>query len=247
MELRYVLNGYGIPTDSLPVSWTGKIKTQYLKQWMKVRRIIESDDNVTREGSIPILTKAQRRLVVECPELNDIVFKKGSSGMLHPGNVRFRSLVQSRYEQGNLLTTASLITATLEDIKRQNLRVLVWNEKSQYFSIVIDPQVIYKKIEYLVRDFQFSSTKSQTINRQIADAIAINASTPELTSTEHTILPRKKIESLHSATSIFSSQDGSRKRFKTNDYSSDSSVDDNERMDCFSNCYTNCSGLIGNS
>lgn len=161
--------------------------------------------------------------------------------MLHPGNVRFRSLVQSRYEQGNLLTTKALITAMFEDIERQSLRVLMWNEKSQYFSVVIDPQLVYKKIEYLVRDFQFSSTKSQTINRKIADAIAINASDEEDVSTNHTNLVRK-IESLHSDSSIFSAQDGSsRKKFKSNIFCmrsgdvSDSSTDD-ERTKCYSNC-----------
>mmetsp|Transcript_24896 Transcript_24896/g.58418 ORF Transcript_24896/g.58418 Transcript_24896/m.58418 type:complete len:524 (+) Transcript_24896:322-1893(+) len=245
MELRYVLNSYGIPSDSLPVSWTGKIKIQYLKQWMKTRQIIEHDDDKTRVGSIGTLTKAQRLLVVECPELNDIVFKKGTSGMLHPGNVRFRSLVQSRYEQGNLLTTASLIAAILKDIERENIRVVVWNEKVQYFSVVINPQVIYKKIEYLVRDFQFSSTKSQKINRQTADAIVTNASTPEVTSIDNTSLPRKNMKNMHSAASIFSAQDGSsRKKFRTNDYSSDSSTDESERTDCSTNCCTNCGGEI---
>lgn len=70
---------------------------------------------------------------MECPNLNDnIILKKGSAGMVHPGNILLRSLVQSKYEQGNLFTTKSLIMATLEEIERQGLRILTWNEKHQF-------------------------------------------------------------------------------------------------------------------
>jgi len=223
MELRYTLNGFGIPTDSLPISWTGNVKTSYLKQFIRVRQVIEHDDSFLAPGPLPKMTKTQRQLVVECPNLNDIIFKKGCSGMQHPGNVLFRSLVQSKYEQGNLLTTKSLITATLEEIQQQGLRVLVWNEKESCFLVIRDQQMIYKKIEYLVRDFQFSSTRSQTINRRIADAIATSASA--VSSPKTVSSATQTTENLESATSIFRGQDGSsRKRFKSNRYCSN--IDD---------------------
>ena len=223
MELRYKLNGYGIPTDSLPMSWTGNIKTSYLKQWIRVRQFIEQDST---SGS-----QIQRQLLVECPNLNDIIFKKGSAGMIHPGNILFRSLVQSKYEQGNLFTTKSLIVATLDEIERQGLRILTWNEKHQFFSVISDQQIIYKKIEYFVRDFQFSSTKSQKTNRRISDAIATNVSTTETPPTTAASVNRTTDNSL-SATSIFRAEDGtSRKRFKPNQYQGDSSDDSSDNCE----------------
>ena len=42
MEVLYKLNSYGIPTDHIPITSTGKIKTGYLKQWINLRKFIES-------------------------------------------------------------------------------------------------------------------------------------------------------------------------------------------------------------
>jgi len=43
VELRYALNAFGISSDNLPVTWTGKIKLNYHKQWMKLRTCIETN------------------------------------------------------------------------------------------------------------------------------------------------------------------------------------------------------------
>jgi len=76
MELRYALKGYGIPFDSLSISWTGNVKASYLKQRIKVRQVVEQDDDLTL-SSLSTTMKAQPQLVVECPNINDISFKKG--------------------------------------------------------------------------------------------------------------------------------------------------------------------------
>ena len=44
LELQYGLMGFGIPTEDIPVSWSGKIKTKNLGHWMSVRYAIEQYD-----------------------------------------------------------------------------------------------------------------------------------------------------------------------------------------------------------
>eukprot|EP00537_Pseudo-nitzschia_pungens_P013409 CAMPEP_0172385344 /NCGR_PEP_ID=MMETSP1061-20121228/3016_1 /TAXON_ID=37318 /ORGANISM="Pseudo-nitzschia pungens, Strain cf. pungens" /LENGTH=543 /DNA_ID=CAMNT_0013114321 /DNA_START=612 /DNA_END=2243 /DNA_ORIENTATION=- len=41
VEINYKLQSYGIPIDQIPISITGKIKKQYMLQWVRVRCIIE--------------------------------------------------------------------------------------------------------------------------------------------------------------------------------------------------------------
>jgi len=96
MEIHYNLQGYGIPFEHVPISWTGKVKTQYLKQWMRIRQAIEENDTSGFVGGSSdedsVLSSSN---IIECPQLQDVVFRQGTSGTSHPGNVSFRSLIES--------------------------------------------------------------------------------------------------------------------------------------------------------
>ena len=86
VELRYALNAFGIPTDDLPVTWTGKIKLSYHKQWLKLRTCIENKQdyylNSASAGSRPVYHPYpnQQELsssssgIVECPNSTDVIF-----------------------------------------------------------------------------------------------------------------------------------------------------------------------------
>jgi len=105
MEVHYKLQCYGIPFEHVPISWTGKVKVQYLKQWMRIRQAVEghgidsrSSNSSGSEGgsgdensSVSSLSQS----IIECPQLQDVVFRQGTSGVSHPGNVTFRSLIES--------------------------------------------------------------------------------------------------------------------------------------------------------
>jgi len=115
MEIHYKLQGYGIPFEHVPISWTGKVKVQYLKQWMRIRQAIEQptiDDNSNRSSSsnnnkhetgnsscsdgscdeTSVISSVSQ--IIECPQLQDVVFRQGTSGTSNPGNVTFRSLIE---------------------------------------------------------------------------------------------------------------------------------------------------------
>lgn len=80
LEMRYRLKSYGIPIELLPITETGSIKLINHNHWIKTRKHMEQaiDQSVR---------------VVECPGLNDVVFRQGTSSMEHPGNVRCRDLI----------------------------------------------------------------------------------------------------------------------------------------------------------
>jgi hypothetical protein len=174
MELRYVLQCFGIDTDNLPISWTGTIKNGYVKQWVWIRKYIEDNVSNTTATTTTAATTTTSigSSIIECPQLNDIIFKKGTSASSHPGNVMFKSMIQLKYEQCTKIPTKSLIKEIIQKIHEKKLRILFWNEDNQWWSLFDDEKQIYKKIEYIVRDFRFSSKRSQTINRRTTPGTA---------------------------------------------------------------------------
>ena len=168
---------------------------------MKTRQTLEGRRRTTTTTTTTTTTKDESlRLVeclVDCPYLDDIIFKKGTSAKHHPGNVKFRSLIQSKYElqqphHSSKLVNAEYATKSLikylvptiiEEIRRQKLRVLNWNEQESCWIKLEDKKHIQKKIEYVVKDFHLSYIKSQKMNRQQAAAATKTTATATATTT----------------------------------------------------------------
>ena len=99
VELMYSLHGYGIPFENIPMTWTGKVKVSYLKNWIKLRKAMEDEEELQRLSRLLGGTDTPRTNtmanVVECPNSNDVVFRQGTAMNCHPGNAHFRSLVEA--------------------------------------------------------------------------------------------------------------------------------------------------------
>jgi len=97
--LYYSLHGYGIPTENIPMTWSGSVKTSYLKNWMKLRKAMDDAEEEVRRYRLRGVTdmpwESPMANVVECPNSNDVVFRQGTAVNCHPGNARFRSLVEA--------------------------------------------------------------------------------------------------------------------------------------------------------
>jgi len=146
IELKYILQGYGIPNDDIPITFTGTIKTIYHKQWMKLRNTIENQNNeqnnhinedLDSSNSNSSGTTTKMNMIIESPYLNDIIFRKGKSFMYNDGNIMLRSLVKLRtkeqfyWNEHNIIIgnsnkidisggppkTRTLITGIIDDIK----------------------------------------------------------------------------------------------------------------------------------
>ncbi len=112
VELRYKLNAFGLPSDQIPITFSGKIKCVYLKQWLKVRQRIEeaeadsnhvfncnSASDASDSASMPKSTSietSQAESMIESPYLSDIIFRKGASLVSHAGNAALRTLVVTK-------------------------------------------------------------------------------------------------------------------------------------------------------
>eukprot|EP00531_Pseudo-nitzschia_arenysensis_P001711 CAMPEP_0116142328 /NCGR_PEP_ID=MMETSP0329-20121206/14850_1 /TAXON_ID=697910 /ORGANISM="Pseudo-nitzschia arenysensis, Strain B593" /LENGTH=524 /DNA_ID=CAMNT_0003637557 /DNA_START=271 /DNA_END=1845 /DNA_ORIENTATION=+ len=134
MEIQYHLHGYGIPVDQIPITDTGNIKTKNLFQWIRVRKYLESlrscningvhSDSESSAGSTIHTT-------IDCPNMNDVIFRGKHANLSHPGNAMFRGLIESRYEEHNKLkTTDAKVQVTwsiIEEVERKRGRFLVWD------------------------------------------------------------------------------------------------------------------------
>jgi hypothetical protein len=202
IELQYSVQGYGIPIELLPLTDTGNIKIAYLKQWMKLRRVLEvmkmteqnrneqgqlkgqegtangggGDDvsaNANDDMSITTNTSCTSNLpagshksIIECPGSFDVVFRSGTSMACHPGNVRFRCLIESNHEHPHLVsqkTQAELAEQLIEEIEMMGGRFLKWDNRG-YWVEIKDGLQIHTKVSLSIRDYKYK-TKAQR-NRQ---------------------------------------------------------------------------------
>ena len=153
------MKGYGIPVELIPLTDTGNIKTTHLKQWMKLRRINE----VMR---MKVGADDTSVSIIECPGSNDVVFRSGTSMSCHPGNARFRCLVESKHESPSIVsqtTQAELSEQLIEEIEVVGGRFLKWDNRG-YWTEIKDQLQIHTKVALSIRDFKYK-TKAQR-NRQ---------------------------------------------------------------------------------
>jgi hypothetical protein len=96
IELRYILQVYGIPIEFIPITCTGKIKLLYIRQWLRLRKMIEDKEKLSARD---YNSNTSTNIIVEAPYLNDILFKQGNSFTHHPGNNTLRNVIESKAKQ----------------------------------------------------------------------------------------------------------------------------------------------------
>ena len=160
IELQYCMKSYGIPVELIPLTDTGNIKTTYLKQWMKLRRILEVTKMTEK-------TNDNHVSIIECPRSKDVVFRSGTSMSCHPGNVHFRCLVESKHESPSVIsqtTQAELAEQLIEEVEAGGGRFLKWDNRG-YWTELKDRLHIHTKVALAIRDYKYK-TKAQR-NRQV--------------------------------------------------------------------------------
>jgi hypothetical protein len=205
VENRYSLQSYGLPVDTLPITWTGTVKTENIKRFMNLRSYVESGEYEANNNN-----NINRRFssITDCPYLNDILFKKGHHASLHhhSGNDRFRDIVHSVYEQhlqqhqrrqqqhgtsngiplppSVPVSRHLLIPDIMKGIKQENLRVLVWNPKNSWWECISDEchyeKQVYTSAFYFLKE---STSSSPLVQPPKSIATAAAATTPKSTAT----------------------------------------------------------------
>jgi hypothetical protein len=188
IELRFALQGYGIPTEFIPSTDTGNVKSVNLRQWIRLRGHLERQADYLRAtqyssqiesgaSEYDESTASSTSDIVECPGSNDVIFRRGISMNHHPGNVKFLNLIESKiYEHTFDPTTSSFRRIAIEKELIQQLldeggRFLKWEiDKCWWVDISsgtdIDTKLdsdieIQSKVHYAFRNFRKKMLKTQ--------------------------------------------------------------------------------------
>lgn len=163
-EISYKLMGFGIPVQLMPTTESGVIKTKNHTQWFKTRQILEknaSNNPTTQPGNLVV--------GIECPAVNDVLYERTKPCMFHPGNVRFKGLIEEKKEEHTLLSQTDkrdFAWTIVAEVELRNGRFLTWDRKSGFWIQLRDRSEIRLKVATSLRDFNKHSrvvAKVQTV------------------------------------------------------------------------------------
>jgi hypothetical protein len=240
VELQYALQGYGIPTEDIPISSTGNIKMKNLVQWMRIRHAVENHDDcyLSSSSTSNTGTMSTSRLmttsmitsmlipmppsgIVECPQPNDVLFRKGNSYVSQTGNAKLRAMIVSKachdeHDNNNSNNDSAGVVIMkrpkqlASEIFRERLeksrnstkdadnigRYLIWNTQKDCWNEMTDWEQICLKIEYMTR--QLHKSRGSGSNK------LKNNNNETTKKSQKRSVPVK----LQSGTTLFRSQDG---------------------------------------
>ena len=161
MSRQCVFNGYGIPTENIPITDTGNVKMSFLRQWIKLRTLCEGKDE----------TDTANEDIVEFPGSSDVLYRTGTTTLCHPGNSAFRDLIESKMAEVQISSSFSFPMLADELVKetlqiRQG-RFLRWDNNG-YWTVLNDRAQINGKVTASIRDF--NRRKSDTDNMQTLES-----------------------------------------------------------------------------
>lgn len=140
LEMRYRMKSYGIPIELLPITETGTIKTVNHNLWMKARKLIEQDFDADVT-------------LVECPGINDVVFRKGTSSMENPGNAQYEGLIVTLLDEES--NTRSILGQLIDTVHNQQRgRFLEWSKAYSSWIHITDVVKIKKKTASLLKRYR---------------------------------------------------------------------------------------------
>lgn len=181
VELRYQLQGFGVPSDLIPSTDTGNVKSANLKQWIKFRAYLESqaqqtDGDVASDQESTMSSQSYPPLshLVECPGSNDVTFRRGKAMNHHPGNAKFLNLIELRIYEHTIDPDTSptrrmaIEMELIHQIRQDGGRFLKWEIDKGWWvdmsygtdSTEIDKE-IQSKVHYAFRDFRKKMIRPQ--------------------------------------------------------------------------------------
>lgn len=169
LEVIYSLMGYGIPVDILPFDEvTQTVKTKNFASFIKVRRRIETEQSDMYNSNNPSSgavsdshssheSVASDGCMIECPSLNDVIFRSGKSYMSHPGNMMFRELIEHHIDEHNIATQdrkKNLTWQVIEEVEIKGGRFLEYNRNLGTWTELTDRSAIRHKIATYFKEFR---------------------------------------------------------------------------------------------
>eukprot|EP00536_Pseudo-nitzschia_multiseries_P016968 jgi/Psemu1/223284/e_gw1.1316.17.1 len=173
-ELRYEVIGYGIPGDMIPITETGSIKTKHLKEWIRLRTIMDdaeqeadcwsgakSSTDGTTSSSSSVLDS---RSLVDCPSCKDVLFRSGKSAVIHQGNMMFRDMVGSRSKEHTECSRTgkkNIVKELIEAVQDDGGRFLVW-DRNGWWKKLSDAE-IRVKVGTFIRNYRSTQRAKENL------------------------------------------------------------------------------------
>lgn len=173
LEVNYALLGYGIPVDTLPMDeLTNTVKTKNQASFIKVRGKIEAEQckyyintsNVSNTGTSDSSSDgsicsdgSNNASMIECPSLNDVIFRSGKSYMSHPGNMMFRELIEQHIDEHNVATQdrkKNLTWQVIDEVEMKGGRFLEYNRSLGTWTELCDRNLVRHKIATYFKEFR---------------------------------------------------------------------------------------------
>jgi len=150
-EIRYTLSSFGIPVDLLPITDSGKVKSNnhsgLINLLAKVKQNNNDDDDEDDD-----------EVFVECPRSNDVVFRKGGSIFKsNPGNMYYHELIEStndKHSKADRKEKCQITWSIVKEIEERNGRFLEWSLRKELWIVVIDREKKRTKIASCLKQYQ---------------------------------------------------------------------------------------------
>jgi hypothetical protein len=161
-EVHYKLSGYGIPVETLPMDEiTGNIKTKNQAQFIAVRRRIEgveeNDGGHVSSSSSSSSNNNNTPCMIECPLLNDVIFRSGKSYLSHPGNANFRGLIEQYISAHNEASQDKKIKITwqvIEEVESKSGRFLEYDKGLGTWTELTNRSAVRHKIATYFKEYR---------------------------------------------------------------------------------------------
>ncbi|MGK3736391.1 MAG: hypothetical protein ACI8RD_008225 [Bacillariaceae sp.] len=165
-EVHYKLLGYGIPVETLPMDEiTGNIKTKNQSQFIAVRKRIEGVEennsghvsSGSRSSNNNSNTNNNTPSMIECPLLNDVIFRSGKSYLSHPGNANFRGLIEqyiSAHTEASQDKKIKITWEVIEEVESKSGRFLEYDKGLGTWTELTNRSAVRHKIATYFKEYR---------------------------------------------------------------------------------------------
>lgn len=154
LEIRYKLQGFGIPVDLLPLTHTLKLKPQNHLQWIAFRKMIEQHEGGPLGGKKKV--DVDPKDLVECPRSYDVIIGKAKYTN-NPGNVFYRSLIEATHDEHLSRSKRDKVELTWSIVRKmeeRNGRFLELNKTLKAWVHIRDRHVMRQKVAQSYKEYK---------------------------------------------------------------------------------------------
>lgn len=154
-ELLYKASSYGIPSELIPISYTGAVKFGNqiaMMNFLKTRK-----QNIIDGGE-------DSEEIVYCPRSFDVVLRKGTTFRNNPGNTYYRDLIEKysqKHTNGCKKVKVDITLQVMTEIEKKDGRFLEWSVEKQLWLVIKDRKRVRPKVAAAFKQYERQRKKLQ--------------------------------------------------------------------------------------